>query len=223
MAGSTPIYGFPYPQSTDLVADYPALGQDLATDVETVISGLGSGLNIVTPTSIANSGGSASASGGAVTFTGVSSISLNGVFSATYQRYLVTYSGGGSAAPGTACNLRLRASGTDASGANYFMQRSQFYGSAVAAVRSASQTSITCGFWDSISTMEASCVINKPFAAANTVFLGTAGSNSDTGNNGQLDGTYGSHSLTTSYDGITFLPGTGTITGLIRVYGYKNS
>jgi hypothetical protein len=40
MAGSTPIYGFPYPESSDLVANYPALGQDLAEEVETVIDSL---------------------------------------------------------------------------------------------------------------------------------------------------------------------------------------
>lgn len=38
MAGATPIYGFPYPQASDLVANYPALGQDLAEDVETQIA-----------------------------------------------------------------------------------------------------------------------------------------------------------------------------------------
>jgi hypothetical protein len=38
MPGTTPIYGFPYPEPTDLVADYPALGQQLAEDVETEIA-----------------------------------------------------------------------------------------------------------------------------------------------------------------------------------------
>ena len=38
MAGSTPIYGFPYPEATDLVADYPALGQQLAEDVEDALT-----------------------------------------------------------------------------------------------------------------------------------------------------------------------------------------
>lgn len=38
MPGTTPVYGFPYPQSTDLVADYPALGQNLAQDVEDVFA-----------------------------------------------------------------------------------------------------------------------------------------------------------------------------------------
>ncbi len=50
MAGSTPIYGFPYPESSDLVANYPALGQDLAEDIEGVIAGLGSGLNHINTT-----------------------------------------------------------------------------------------------------------------------------------------------------------------------------
>ena len=38
MPGTTPIYGFPYPESSDLVANYPGLGQNLAEDVETEIA-----------------------------------------------------------------------------------------------------------------------------------------------------------------------------------------
>ncbi len=88
MAGSTPIYGFPYPESSDLVANYPALGQDLAEDIEGVIAAIPpGGLSMVNPTSIANSGGTASASGGQVTFTGVTSISLNGVLTITDDNY----------------------------------------------------------------------------------------------------------------------------------------
>jgi hypothetical protein len=34
MAGSTPIYGIPYPEATDLVADYPALGASLANTLD---------------------------------------------------------------------------------------------------------------------------------------------------------------------------------------------
>jgi len=37
MPGTTPVYGFPYPEPTDLVADYPALGQQLAEDIEDVL------------------------------------------------------------------------------------------------------------------------------------------------------------------------------------------
>lgn len=49
MPGTTPVYGFPYPEPTDLVADYPALGQDLAEDVETVIQGLSPAWTSYTP------------------------------------------------------------------------------------------------------------------------------------------------------------------------------
>jgi hypothetical protein len=34
MAGSTPIYGLPYPQASDLVANYPALGENLAETLD---------------------------------------------------------------------------------------------------------------------------------------------------------------------------------------------
>ena len=48
MAGTTPIYGFPYPESSDLVANYPALGQQLAEDVEDVLAaGIGKVLQVV--------------------------------------------------------------------------------------------------------------------------------------------------------------------------------
>jgi len=51
MAGSTPIFGFPYPESSDLVANYPALGQDLAEDIESVLSaGFGKVLQVVRAT-----------------------------------------------------------------------------------------------------------------------------------------------------------------------------
>ena len=55
MAGSTPIFGFPYPESSDLVANYPALGQDLAEDIESVLSaGFGKVLQVVRATDTTN-------------------------------------------------------------------------------------------------------------------------------------------------------------------------
>lgn len=38
MAGTTTNYSLPYPESTDLVASYPALGQDLAEDLDTILA-----------------------------------------------------------------------------------------------------------------------------------------------------------------------------------------
>jgi hypothetical protein len=49
--GTTPIYGFPYPDPSDLVANYPALGQQLAEDVETEIAAASKIVQVVSATS----------------------------------------------------------------------------------------------------------------------------------------------------------------------------
>lgn len=221
MAGSTPIYGFPYPQSTDLVADYPTLGQELATDVETVISGLGSGLNLKAPTSIANSGGSASLSGGLVSFTGVTTVSLNGVFSSTYDNYRIII--GNTASTGANLLIRLRASGTDNSSANYAW--SGTYTSSTSAAYNGEtgpgSTSWAVGY--SESGMQCNTIIDvcSPFATNQAIYFA---------NNLRMSGSVSSENkrsggmtVTTSYDGLTLFAASGTITGSIRVYGYKNS
>lgn len=38
MPGTTPIYSLPYPVSSDLVSAYPALGQDLAEDLDDILA-----------------------------------------------------------------------------------------------------------------------------------------------------------------------------------------
>lgn len=52
MPGSTPIYGFPYPDPSDLVANYPALGQQLAEDVEDEIAASSTILQVVRATDV---------------------------------------------------------------------------------------------------------------------------------------------------------------------------
>lgn len=222
MAGSTPIYGFPYPQSTDLVADYPALGQELATDVETVISGLGSGLNIVTPTSIANTGGSAVRSGGQVTFTGVSSISLNGIFSATYDNYRLIFdsvSASGSAAQLTA---QFRTAGTPYSGSQHF--RYTLYGSNSSVVAANWVAATTSVFFGSSADVAGKTIVDiiQPFSSSRkTAFDGSyQGAGSTTSDWGWTNGFV---NVTNSFDGIGITIASGSMTGIVRCYGYKNS
>ncbi len=77
------------------------------------------GLSLITPSSIAATGGSGSISStGKISFTSASSISLNGIFSSTYQNYKVLFQ---VTAPtsGVDLTLRLRASGSDLTGASY--------------------------------------------------------------------------------------------------------
>lgn len=220
MAGSTPIYGFPYPQSTDLVADYPTLGQELATDVETVISGLGSGLNIVTPTSIANSGGSASASGGQVTFTGVSSISLNGVFSSTYLNYMVVAYFSSSAV--NDYGWRARNAGTDVTGASEYscinIYGTNAGGSAGVAFADRS-FGLLCNTGDVANSAE--ITFFEPFSSNRTRSTANCGNRSSASSRADFSSI--TRVTAASHDGFTVYLAGGTITGTIRVFGLKNS
>ena len=76
------------------------------------------GLVQMIPTSISNTSGTASVSSrGLVTFSGVSTLSLNGVFTSAYKVYKIFWLGRHTA--NTGCLMRLRASGTDSSASDH--------------------------------------------------------------------------------------------------------
>lgn len=178
------------------------------------------GLAIVTPTSIANSGGSASASGGLVTFTAVSSVSLNGIFSSTYANYRTIFTIQPSAAP--TMTVRMRTAGTDNSAASYEGRTLFYYGATSGVESTAAGTSfdlrvVTTGYNNGFNLD-----INDPFNTTPTNIIGQCSVyvSGATYVGRQLAYT---HASSTSFDGMTLYPSTGTITGTIRVYGYKNS
>jgi hypothetical protein len=193
MAGATPIYSFPYPESSDLVAAYPALGQDLAEDIETVIAALPPGglTHIATES-----------------FSAVSSVSLNGVFTSEYQNYHILFS----RTSGSSTTMRLRASGTDDSSSNYEL-RGYFGGAATGNQNLTGQTSWNVAAGSGVAM--ANMVLSNPAVASPS--FGTLSLHSVT------IGTFAAitHQVSSVMDGISFL-GT-TITGTIRVYGYQNS
>lgn len=218
MAGTTPIYGFPYPESTDLVSAYPALGQTLAEDVETTISGLGSGLTLVSPSSIANSGGSASSTGGTTTFTGVSSVSLNGVFSGDYQNYKVVASLTGNAT--STGFLRLRTSGSDITASNYYYERLYSSGGTSGGATASALSYFYDMFHTDTSGTNVTVVadIFSPQIASNTGFQSTG-----TGRRTRISLCGGGYDATTQADGLTVAIASGAITGTVRVYGYQGA
>lgn len=174
------------------------------------------GLAIVTPTSIANSGGSASASGGAVTFTGVSSFSLNGVFSSTYDNYIVQCHIAGSTGMDVTC--RMRAAGTDNSAGSY-----QYAQGLTQSAATGSQTTTGTSFLPTSNMGTASSPLEmnfyRPFTAANTSFLSRGWRSVDN----YHSSTAGQHAVASSFDGFTLIASTGNITGVLRVYGLRNS
>jgi len=177
-----------------------------------VAVGLPPGLNPVSPTSIANSGGSASTTGNTTTFTTVTALSLNGVFTSAYDNYLIIMPGFGST---TAYDyFRLRVAGVDnSSSIYYFADNYRTNGSAGGANRTESV------FWigyhgPEVGTSETT--IFGPQLAQRTRFASTNGSQV------MAQTLNGYHDLTTQYDGFTIFPASGTITGTIQVFGYKD-
>jgi hypothetical protein len=178
------------------------------------------GLVPITPTSIANSGGSASASGAAVTFSGVNSISLNNVFSSTYLNYRIIINQVQSAVIAT--YFRMRSSGTDVSGSVYW------YGQSVAPASGSGPTNnsgsgVTA--WDlygggTLSDYHALDIANPYQTVGKTITIAAVLVNGTT-TYGVAGGGYTSDSSVR--DGFTIYPGSGTTTGTIRVYGYRNS
>lgn len=174
------------------------------------------GLVLVSPSSIANSGGTASASGGAVTFSGVSSISLNGCFTSAYENYRVVIRA--KAPVSVSIELRLRAAGTDASGANtYLYQQLEAWSPTNVQSNARSLTSMTTGYSNASYICYSAVELGSPNIAQTTGIICTGGSAVDMTTN------VGEHTVATAYDGLTIFPNTSTITGTLRVYGYRNS
>ena len=150
------------------------------------------------------------------TFSAVSSVSLDNVFTSAYENYRIVLSRDASSA-GT-LDMRLRVGGVDASSADYDYMRVYVYGSGtVAGARGLSTTSWYLGYMPTVRIGMCSADIFGPNLTASTQYSAIGGSAQELATvMGELD-------LATSYDGFTLIPSAGTMTGTIRVYGYKNS
>ena len=178
------------------------------------------GLVEITPSTVSVSGGSGSISAtGAVSFTSASAISLNDVFSTSYDSYFITSTLTGSTTNAYA-QLRLRVSGTDASGSDYvwgFIATNSGGTSFTLAGSGATSSNITRpSTTDSI----VSLTIGNPFLTKKTIWSGTTSYN-DGATVTPAAAVGGAHSLTTSYTGFSLIAASGTITGTISIYGYN--
>jgi hypothetical protein len=202
--GTTTNYSWPIPEDTDLVKDGAEAIRDLGNAIDTTVDGLpGAGLVHIKT----------------VTDTGVASISLGSdadpLFSSEYDNYKVIISGSNSSSANPA--FRLRANTTDASAANYVNQNTQSTGSTVdAAVATTASFSLTAGSGTGLKT--AALEIVSPFLSSKTSFL--VHSMNETGPHNVTRSGY--HSLTNSYNGLTLLIASGTLTNAtVSVYGYR--
>lgn len=176
------------------------------------------GLRPVDCTSVTVTGAGSSGSAGTngkITFGTAESVSVNGVFSATFTNYLLIADFDSSAAS-MDTNLRLRVGGADNSTASsYVRQQINANDTTLAGAR------VTTNLWRvgpgaSVYTNGFSAYLYRPFAADTTAYTSTP-VNSEL--NAYLTVMCGTHNQNTSYDGFTLLASTGNITGTVTVYG----
>jgi hypothetical protein len=145
----------------------------------------------------------------------VASVTVSSAFSATYDAYKITITGG---APSASCDIGMT---LGASSTGYYFATSlvSYSGGATNTFgtnNGASWTRAGGGISTDVITFDVNLL--NPFLAKYTyisnptTFLANAGNSS------------GYHGVATSYSAFTITPSTGTLTGgTIRVYGYKNS
>ncbi len=171
----------------------------------------GFGLILMKPSSVV---GGTDNGKGTVSFSGASSVSLNDVFNSTYENYLlltrIT-----DMSVGDNVQIRMRASGSDDSTANYHNLGLRIT-TTVDRIASYGQTSYRIG---ETGTKKGAfqTVIYGPQLAALTQFNGliTNGFNNPMENGFQM----GAHNVATAYTGFTIFPASGTMTGSVSVYG----
>ena len=172
---------------------------------------------VLTSVTVTGAGSSGSVgTNGTVTFGTAATVSLNGCFSSSFRNYLVicdmTYS-----TTGVNGQMRMRAAGTDNSAANSYI-RQQLY--ATSTTVGASRT--TSNEWASVFSGSSGytagwmAVFYRPFLTDLSSVQTTV---MDTQSGAQVDVCTGTHNVSASYDGFSFYPNSGTISGTVTVYG----
>ena len=207
MATTTPNYGWDVPTSTDYVKDgataIETLGDDIDATLYTALGGAYPGLRLIKKQTV----GSA-----------VASVTVTGAFSATYDNYLIVYSGG----VGNGNYISFRP-GTIATANYYFSGITASF--STAAVTNAGQSAATS--FSNVTYMTATggsvrIDVLNPFLSDETHMMsnGIEATASTSGSSYQRSGFLNTTASYTSFDFVT----SGTITGgTIYVYGYGQS
>ena len=191
---------------------------------------LGTGTNgqYLTTNGTSNAWGSLSASGltliNTTTFSGASSVAVDGVFTATYPNYFIQTNFTSATGANQTLSMRMRAGGTSYTGGDYFTLGGRFYAGSVVAVGG-----VSTGFdLHSIEATNGNYAHNTiqllaPQAAVFTKItsfgLGYQSSPAYATNAIHMGGLL---QTTTQYDGFLMYVASGNIAGTVKIYGYAN-
>jgi hypothetical protein len=179
------------------------------------------GLRLITPTSADN--GTVGATG-AVTFSGVSSVSLNGVFSSAYDNYKVILDGTVFSA---SCNVsfKFRTAGSDLTNTYYGGWTGTNHSGTV--VTWGINNGASAKLIEEVALTKRACFVdmsvNGPYLTStkNATWI-SQGVHTSTSTGLGGAGAVSYDTTGSASDGITFLVSSGTFSGSVRVYGYKN-
>lgn len=171
------------------------------------------GLVPVVPTSVSVSSGTASVSSNTTTFTGVGSISLNGIFSSTYTHYRLIISAYQSTQ--NPAIYRFRNNSGDVSGALYYFQELYASSTSVGASGFTGQTTGRFGYFIANTWSTQVIDITDPATTVVTQFTAQQGRSQPT--SVQTVGGYNDASI---FSGLSLIAN-GTLTGSIQIFGYK--
>jgi hypothetical protein len=150
-------------------------------------------------------------------FTSVSTISVNNVFSSEYDNYKITVNLNSVSNPGINYGLRLRTGGTTNTSSNY--RFGAYFIGAEINQSAANNNNTTSTYWTlgngSVAGATSEITLHRPFLTERTAI-------SALGSGSFLWALGGQTTVTTSYDGFTiFYDGAGTFTGTFSVYGLR--
>jgi hypothetical protein len=205
MATTTPNYGWDVPTSTDYVKDGATAIETLGDDIDsTLYQALGfnyPGLRLIKKQTIGS---------------GVSTVTVNDAFSATYENYKIIVSGGvGSTSAVVQCFL----GGTEPANGYYAAGTFTNYSAGATAVANNNNASRFNRIgYNTTNSIQANVEFHSPFATKNTMIMSNFIGHVTSGDAGTFMG-YLNNS--TSFTSFTILPSSGTWTGgTIYVYGY---
>ena len=177
------------------------------------------GHHLITPTSVAKTGTGSTATintNGSVTFSSCATLSLNGVFSSTYDNYMVMMRGKSDSADNW-LRIKLRVAGVDGS-SDYAWQRLVATSTTIVGERQTSQTTGIRIGWLVNYTRSGYCAnLYGPYLAQPTAFRIISAPGED---NARVEDYAGTHSRPTSYDGFSLISDSSNLfSGLVCVYG----
>lgn len=185
----------------------------------------GSGLVPVIASSVSVGSGTGSVGAdGLVTFAGATSISLNGIFTSTYNNYELHLYGLYGSVDNQSPFFRYRAAGVDNGSSQYYQAGSAYQNSngGVSSWGTGVGAQFDFGRWRTNSATSASerhTIFNPAVSGKQTQLVGSGfWENSSSPYGFTITGVVNN---TTAYDGFSIIAQSGNMTGFIKIYGYR--